>query len=160
LRIRKDKMVAAIDHIVSEQKKRQEAWEKAVVTWEKERRQEWLRVERPKWKKLQALIAQTGRTEPITAAQLIELFPGGRYGDGWRMTPFIPDLTPNSPITLNSGQKVSRPTGYDITQMEAMKGLLDAVDDDVVSDTVLAKLGVKNVTPIFRAAVELGGLVS
>jgi len=161
MRIRKDKMIKAIDGIIADHDKRKAAWEKGLVTWEKERRQRWLREEKPKFGRLSKLITDSLKGGGVlTHEQVKEIFGVGRYDNIINLTPYQPDLMPNSPITLNSGQKLSKPTGVDIQQMQAMKKLLEAIEDDVVTDHALAKLGVKNVTPIFRAAVELGGLVA
>lgn len=160
MRIRKDKMVKAIDYIVAEHNRRQEAYDKALVQYERERKAIWQRDMWPRYKKLQLLISSGGRTKVITPADLQAIFAKGHYTDDYRMEPFAPDLAPPPTLKFESGRKVERPTGVNIDQMQAMKKLLEAVEDDAVSDSVLARLGVKDVTPIFRMAVEMGGLLA
>jgi hypothetical protein len=161
MRIRKDKMIAAIDQIVADADKRTAAYDKAAVTWEKERMKRWLQEEKPKWRELQKLISsKPSVNQVVTFDEVVAIFGRGRYDDSIKLTAYHPNLRPPNPLELNDGRKFYKPTGIDLQQMHAMKKLLEAIEDDVVTDHALAKLGVKNVTPIFRAAVELGGLVA
>jgi hypothetical protein len=65
MRIRKDKMVAAIDQIVADAEKRTAAYDKAAIEWEKERLQRWLDEEKPKWRELQQLIFSKTRGKQV-----------------------------------------------------------------------------------------------
>lgn len=161
MKIRKQKMIEAIDKIVADYDKRTAAWDKATVQWQKERVAAWKRDEWPKWVKLRDLISGSTRTKgPVLDADVAAIFGVNRYNERVNPPAYHPDLSPSGPIKLADGSTVSKPYGVDVVQMKAMRRLLEAVVDDVVTDTQLSKLGVKNVTTIFRAAAELGGLVA
>jgi hypothetical protein len=152
-------MIKAIDAIIAANKKQQAAYDTALVKWERERKQRWLTDERPKFAAMQKLVASKARGEVITHAETLAIFGESRY-NGLNNCGFHEKVDPPGTLQMLNGSKVSRPTGLNIPHLEAMKELLNAIEDDVVNDTSLAKLGVKDVGPIFRMAAEMGGLVS
>lgn len=163
MKIRKAKMIEAIDKILADHQQRTQAWEKAVEQWKRERLTAWKRDELPRFKKLQTLIAAKARgKEPITHDELLAIFPNPDryYSDQPRIKGFHPDAEPQAgSVKLANGTTVHKPTGVNIHQMSSMRKLLEAIEDDCVTDNQLSRLGVKDVTPIFRHAAELGGLV-
>jgi hypothetical protein len=160
VRIRTKVMIEAIDQIVADHEKRTVQWEAAVETWKKERVTNWKRDEWPKWNALKAYLASVSRSRgPVDYNEIKAIFGTDKYGESPKMTSFHPNLNPQlNQVKLNNGQTVNKPTGVDIDQIKAIKMMLEAVEDDVVTDTQLSKLGVKNVTPIFQKAVMLKGM--
>lgn len=160
MKVRKNMVVKAIDSILTEHAKQQANYDKALVSWERERRAIWIRDQRPKFKQLQLAVSASGNTKVITDEMIRACgFKAGKYG-GYELGAFVENQIAPPTLNFEDGRKVSAPTGVNVDQLTATKALLAAVVDDVVSDSTLTKLGGKDLATIFQRAVEMGGLVA
>jgi hypothetical protein len=165
VKINKAKLAEAVTLIIKDHEQRHREWDQATARWHKERLAAWKRDEWPKWKKLQALIGSKTRTRgPITGDDLAEIFPGDRNHSAPHLEWFHP-LTTRQSITFEDGETVYQPStrparGMTIEDVHSLKLALDAIADEFVTDTQLAKIGFKELAEVFRRTVEIGGLVS
>lgn len=160
MKIKRQAVIDAIDKIVATHEKTVVEWEKATVVWRRQQAQRWMKEDKPKYAQLTKVIAKANsERRPITNEDLVGIFRSNRYGGFDLPTHDETSMLP-SEIVVGS-KRTPKPGILNTGKLGAMKALLEAVEDDFVSDSVLSRLGLKEqVTEVFRVAVTMGALHS
>lgn len=125
-------------------------WKRAVEGWRERRKAAWLADKQPEWRALRDMLTASFKSgTPVTEKMLRDcLVSPGRYG-GLYMTEHVYNEGASPPSEIRGVRRKQVPK----TDLLALRDLLEAIEDETITDGQLQRLGFKNMAWVFRAAV-------